>query len=1422
MVYPPIANESTSRSSLEQSTQSSLFQSQSPVPSLLLPHHHHHQHQHQQHHHHHQQQQQHHHHNQQPQQHQQILYNPYNTIQTCIPPANQPQCIYPNPQRNPINSITLRSQESFHGVKNTKWKLRSLRVKEHQHNPNLQHPVPYPSAPPPSVILFDPIQTHLPTAPATPITSIYLNQSSTLFNHSGVYSNENYTNFSPNVISQPYYKPPEVQTYCLIDRSSSQNTFAHQQTVPLASTFYNASNTNVNHQNIKSFIAPSSNIYSSDINNDNRIIPNAVGPGKIYSNSLTSHALNLTNYSNDKFITNSSAELIGDLSIIKCPEKIFSDTDNRIISDNDRLFNDNNTDIDNEKLSTNNSNSIGIVKNQCDEKFSDESSNFDFTIEAEKMVSALCNTTSCELDKDEDKETGVFNIVDKKLSSPKNNNINDDEDKHCEKIDKSYKPWYFNDFSTEIKLSSKSIGTQTVDTFVDKTQCPELIKKTIYWGCNEADKILKNSPIISSRQSWLQNLSSATKIALTKSSTCFPVFSGDQIFSQDLINSLLRVGNGWLILDHYLNKQHHPNLNDKYDNDLIESFEKWQVSTNNLLENVIKTFINLEANNYFNDENISGNSTIINSSFPGDISLYVNYGLFGDPPAVTIPTPLTPAVESKSTNIFTRKSPYINNENRELKNRWSTGKESKLRTKWTITEHSRNTNEILEKNRSEKANWNSFSKDLPINQISQLINSIEPQKKLHCNFFSSQTNDGSNKPNELTNINSILNPETFPTDTNRQFWNPNIPSNSLYNFTYSDTSLNNSLNKINLLNQMGTDKTYSNESNTINLSAWFASMRNKRLPNVENTSSTWLTSTPSTAPIKFRETRNTVTSSSSASSSRMDTNRQIRTLKNMRTIQCAPWTANHLIDDHQNFKSNPDEYDSSEDVRVYMKPGSYNVPKKKNQSRRSQRREAAMAKHNQPNLLNNDETLYTSSNSLIISRSNISSSSSSPCSQDVQNKNATWKAACASAGLLLDALKARDNLKCNESDKIVNSTPKNSEKKKKNWKNFGDYDEKEHEINYEISKENSGSVELSSTDTISIIPRDDHQKSNIKTDSWLIRTLNNVTSETNKKEQHDQDETNDKLNILPWKKASVSDKKSEKHSFSLETSHTIAVMTLVDVVGKATYSETVRRFSSTTKPTSASKITQQKNGERGKIENNSLDTIDECKNEEQDEVMKQENTKIKSDKMIKLKKNKNSNDDRDWSVWYSSKRKQHNVSLGQTVLGKLESIHRTLWRMDVTRILKCPMTNVKVTSGDNSSPTESISTEHYRKIVKGPLCLETIGYKLKNHEYRKVEYVIRDFRKIIHNSKLNYKNDKDSIEKIENLSKKLEELLQQNFPDELLLHGRNCSPIINRKSPNRCIMSNNNPIINSSPSTTVICNGENEIALLCRKSTQTS
>lgn len=830
-----------------------------------------------------------------------------------------------------------------------------------------------------------------------------------------------------------------------------------------------------------------------------------------------------------------------------------------------------------------------------EEKYVDEYSNFDFTVEAEKMVSALCNT-SVQEDREEDE---------KDKDQEKNKLLNENENESEKKI---YKPWYLEDYEED---RTKSIGTQTLDPTEESTY-RESLRKTVNWGCNQAEIILKSSE--SSREKWLASLSTATKTALAKSSTCFPVFSGDKVFSQDLINSLLRISNGWLILDHYLNKQHHANLNlnDKYDSDLLKSFKNWEIFTRELLDNVIKTFTKLDASS--KNESLPTNSSI--HSFPGDVSLYITQGLFGDT-----------STQNSSTNTSVKsgrslfRNSLADNEQKEKSSNVNYARESKLRTRWTITEqtHSNDINlNCLQK--YENSDWNLFPKEIP-KQITSVNNEV--RQKLHYNFLITPQ-ETSEVPAQYFQFKQMY--ESQPcvqsnsTNENRTFWNSCASPSPICNSLPYNASLNNRMTVLSSIETKHTEVKNLNEGETINLSTLFASIRNKRVNSDKSESSASWWKSSNAISSKFREEAAKNSKNSDAAALKNDINRQLRTLKNMRTIQSAPWTANHLLNDSPKSKQ-----DNCEDLKVYMKPGSYNVPRKKFQNRRN-RKDTSKSNGTQ------------SKSSEDFGSKVVNSSSSSTCSQDI-SKDVAWKAACASAELLLDALIVRKSYKIEETDTV---SEENKNGNSENVKVDGEFEDCDKAEGKELKKDlTDGSKKIcgekckvNDDRSNEVLPG--NHKTNVKTDSWLIRTLNNA-NESKHVEPKKSNSVEESDSVVLWKK----DYKGE-NSVSVETSHTISVMALVDVVGKATYSETVRRFSSSkpcaqvplnTKEDEKNSVCKSSNGGSGVTDGKKEPDVKKTS------VAKQEALKARCDKVKNKKKiNKKQSGNKSWSIWYNSRR----------------------------------------------------------------------------------------------------------------------------------------------------------------------------------------
>ncbi|XP_011314693.1 uncharacterized protein [Fopius arisanus] len=1140
---------------------------------------------------------------------QQLVYTSYNAY--CGVP--QVQSTFPDIRRHAVTNTShynLRTQD-YRSIRSPKWNQKSRpRYKEYP-QVALQQPIPFPAP----VVLYDPLQNHL-TAPLNPV---YL---PTPTCYSQPCPTETFSTYNQTVIPHTYYKPPDPQQFCVIhDRPSGQSQLPHQGVQQTQQTPY--------------YLTPSTYTTTRPYRNSSTGFSSSPGAASSHGQSNS----NFMDYSNDKIAPAPGAMKIQHSELLY-PER------NSLTSENRSNLNESVFEMMENPKAENPPHTPTKSSSKLD-KYFDDSSNFDFTIEAEKMVSALCNT-SLELDKSE--EPAKIPLL------------------KPEGISKHYKSWYLDDYPK----SSRTVETQT--SHPEDLQSPEVIRRMIYTGCTEMENLLTPSNS-SYRRNWLLSLSSATKIALSKSSTCFPIYLNDRAFGQDLMNSFLRISNGWLALDNYLNKQPNLSLSQKFDKDLQKSFKAWESATSTLLDNITKNFKKLDTSS---EEPFQENPSHT-SSFPGDVSLYVNYNLFSNSPGLMT----TSQVLKTNRNVS-----YPMLQTNEQKPRWlSVARESKVRTKWTITENSRNVNDL---------------QTFP----THIQNLMMPQ------------------PSESTNI-----------ETTMSIWSPCISSAPLYsNLLYPNQNSSN----VTLVGQMESKKidNSSAEGETINLSAWFASMRSRDdSPSPGGPQNFWGTSKTS---MSLRETPKSTFDV--VGTSKMDANRQLRTLKNMRMIQSAPWTANQILEEQNSTKKKPD--DSIKDTQVYMKPGSYNVPKKRGQSKRSRKNDSSGFKKNCPpaeSVLKPPTTFLEAyrkpdagENPEITSEkgnfSNVTSSSSSTCSQDVR-RDVTWKAACASAELLLDALN-------------VKKKPKIFERKDEDF-HFG----------YEASEEEEDETLKSIVVDSNGSGKEGEKRTNVKTDSWLIKTLNNAAKngENSTKCSGDEQRNSNRMRE-PWAKPQDNDR-----SFSLETSHTVAVMTLVDAVGKATYSETVRRFSTTTKPTS-SKFSSQKC--LGSSE--SPKDMPICSVTEDDERVEEIGAKVASEKSGKPRKGKGQSNDKGWSVWYSSRRKQQSNSLEPATLEKLSSIYRILWKMDVTRLFKFPAGSSKETES-----SFNFTIEDYRKVIKSPMFLETIGYKLKNQVYRKVEHVIRDFRKIVHNSKTYHKNDKDCTEKIDVLSRKLEELVDQNFADDI-------------------------------------------------------
>ena len=348
----------------------------------------------------------------------------------------------------------------------------------------------------------------------------------------------------------------------------------------------------------------------------------------------------------------------------------------------------------------------------------------------------------------------------------------------------------------------------------------------------------------------------------------------------------------------------------------------------------------------------------------------------------------------------------------------------------------------------------------------------------------------------------------------------------------------------------------------------------------------------------------------------------------------------------------------------------------------------------------------------------------------------------------------------------------------------------------------------------------------MKTDSWLIRTLNNVSIVGKQKRHRDVDRrslessNSSEIDIKPDQLASSlttdADIKthvtiinseypaifsrehvSREHVSSFAKNDETSTKELESHVGRATYSETVRRSMKTNNlhlekkeplkscATNSSVTTvipipgrkcqrndpvqsyqllhksrkstdkkTMKNADSNdlQLEEGSCMKVGTVRVNNMSTTMKTNHGKKKDMEHLEGKCASKSND-RGWTVWYSSRRKQ---SLSPLIFNKLETIHRTIWQMDEAKIIKYTLS---YDNKDQSSSALIVSfrekkaiyiyifdeiiffyfqMEDYCKIVKSPMFLELIEYKLKNRIYHKVEHAVQDFRRIINNAKLDH------------------------------------------------------------------------------------
>lgn len=1030
-----------------------------------------------------------------------------------------------------------------------------------------------------------------------------------------------------HLLPQSYFKPPDGlhQTFCLIqDRQNTQQPQQQQQNHPLQASYYNISATNTcSLQTVNANTAfPLTNLtpYSGLATFASNQLPSTSaqtsaffsGPpvGLVFAAATHDKPLPLSattlEFSSFKHNT-------GKISSV-CESRVvqsLDDEDPNDWSSQLETFTKNSYDAaaNNKNLESANCSlrkvSTAVAKTD-EEHYSDESStSFDFTIEAEKMVSALCNTTSSnDLGKEESKpgKTEFAPL----LFNGAGDNI-------------SNKNTWFADYCPAYE-NGTSVGVQT-DDGVDRSQYPELIRKTAYWGCTEAEIVLEDSRADWKRD-WLTHLSSATRTAITKSTTCIPVFAGDWVFADDLISALLRVSNGWLTLDNYLNKQHFPNLLDRLEPEFIECFHVWEESTCELLKQIACAFRKFSENRGVTSDAEQRRKETYGrpSSFPGDVSLYTTCNLFA--PAFMNFSERDAIGKDSSSRECAHGASSASSTNglRELQCNFgqqeeqqsANHKESKLRSRWTITGnlsslinstrsvpdvtacrttdvnsladnklHTRDTSSSCRRLDSTRKSLNAEFYQLRSKVMKSNVDTRKDRKRdyasenKHLAFADNTESIRSQNPTMSTPVsyrglytqNSTSLSFPLPSQSNSSYPAPNSGILPYEGSSYSsstpypattDHSINGSKdlepmhgikgantnpvyvggsqadqielptvprNKVTLLSQIE-PRTFDKESEEMaaNLSAWFASMRNAQLPTSPSTFAEARIHETAVPRLSFTQQETSRYSTGvTCKQAQLDANRQYQALQNLPNIQSTPWAAaGTFAANRSQMRYTPDEYDSSEDVRVYMKPGSYNVPKKRHQRRPNRRAEnnatsrnlhAANRQHNVCSNRTKSASIPASSTPLShmntcltmnIGNATLIKTSFPPASQlpapqfdletistrespervESQSQDArrdvTWKAACASAEILLEALNIKDyadtSQKVDRDDDVVEEDGKNEDNAEvlpvtlqQSYPKSTKRDDADCASSYEASEDGSGTITCRLSPSTSVV-----------------------------------------------------------------------------------------------------------------------------------------------------------------------------------------------------------------------------------------------------------------------------------------------------------------------------------------------------------------
>ncbi|XP_051170019.1 putative uncharacterized protein DDB_G0282129 [Leptopilina boulardi] len=1208
----------------------------------------------------------------------------------------------------------------------------------------------------------------------------------------GPYSTDQ-NNSGLTVLSQPYFKPPDVQALCLVQ----DRQFITQQQTHQYNPYYNLSST------LQTVTA-----------NTNLQLPTQITSYPQFTNNLSLHTNQLfpnPNIFNPLKENSQSSAMEISLKYPKTKSNPF------ITQRNDYEKNENPSSDYRQFCAEvqNKANSSTKTQDLSD----DSSTSFDFTIEAEKMVSALCNTSSNDLDKNTKTKThnGAGDVA-------FNKNLT----------------------NTQIVQSESSVALKSHNDDNNK-KYPELIRKTTIWGCNQAENILNSAKYHrTTKLEWLMNLSIATRTAITKSSTCFSIFAGDRILIQDLINSLLRISNGWLILDNYLNKQNSIN-NDKYDENLIKNFHLWESVTNELLQNIIKTFLQLEEKSEQQEIETSGTP----GTFPGDVSIYTKCDLL-EPPVKFNPAPGTAIISpiqnfqyqkkgTKPKSKWTITESHSKENLQQSKNKFDIKKETSLNDEFFNLK-----NKIYFQDSGNKSDVKNFEKKIFKLPNMTLLSQIEPnttatkKEEMTANlsaWFASMRNDSNES--EINFLETEINRDKI--DLSRQF---NHQLLSLQNMQSIQSAPWNAANLINNHYQQQTHDNDSSEDVRIYMKPGSYNVPKKR---------------------HQKRTQRKI-DNSRHKSSKIETNfyRKINSFDETNNSQDITWKAacasaevllgalNINSQQEKNFdiplikeqiSDNRDEFNNKDHIFRNKKIFNEN-DKKKNEIQKIKDKFSIKTARNNESMINDNLIQYQNEISQIIIKQNSIIRNQEQIKKQDLYRNQEQNNQRINKNYIISEQDQMMNIQFIEHDSQITRNHNNNNnlienqnisknreqfnyqnhRRMRNQEQINNDDRIEKKCNellrerdqqiirnqnrrtkskkdassYEASEDDSEPSPKTSSRSLKRLNEMKIGKTNVKTDSWLIRTLNNISKENNLA-------SSDSLNSSIHENDQIT--KSSKVIFpNFSKIHQLPINEHNH--GKATYSETVRRSNQNknemTKltddiyiPFCKEKINKKDQQRFCKISgkryfNDTIDSEIQIDDKIKGKYLRDETKIISGKSTLGRGRRKDNNNliidgkyksDRGWSVWYSSKKKQ---ILNPLSVKKLETIHQTLWKMDETCLFKYPSS-----TGIGESQHKMI--DNYCKIVKTPMFLETIGQKLKNRVYLKVEHAVRDFRKIVSNSKIYHKNNGEYLSKIDSLSKKMEQLFEEHFSNldfENVSSNGDTSPVCQRfklqSQRNRC------------------------------------